>query len=347
MMPVLVLVAVLATAVALGVRRGRPDGDVPARIMAAAANSLPAHRRDWGCAMIAELAQLRGPARRWRFALSALRVVLLLPPGRRRPVLATALAGLLATVAVTAAAAAEIPGLAVAAAVLGLLLCGYATARASRPGRARWTAPGVAVAALAVAGTAAVVVSVTRIVAAHPAAAADGTHLFSVLFALALASCLAVALTPTDDRRVLSWALGAALAGGAAWTVIALVTPLRATGVAGLAWPVGLAVVLAASIGAAVTSGRGQAGARAGLLAAVLSAPVHAAADLTAILQAGHFTLATAYDVAAYPHSGYPDVASYLLSDAMAGEIITGLVAFPLVLSAVALLAARPWPIGN
>ena len=339
-MPVLVLLAVLVPAVVLAVRRGRPDGDVPARVVAAAANSLPAHRRDWGRAMTAELAQLRGPARRWRFALSALRVALLLPSGRRRPMLAAALAGLLATAAVTAAAAAEIPGLALAAAVLGLLLCGYATVRASRPGRARWTAPGVAVAVLALAGTAAAVVSVTRIVVAHPAAAADGTHLFSVLFGVTLAACLAVALTPWSNGPALGWALGAALAGAAAWTVIALVTPVSATGVYGYAWPVGIAVVLAASVGGTAASGSSRAGARAGLLAAALSAPAHVAADLTAILQAGHFTLTSSYDVAAYPHSGYPDVASYLLSDALAGEILTGLVIFPLVLSAVALLGA-------
>ena len=353
-MPVLVLLAVLATAVALGVRRGRAHGDVPARIVAAAADSLSANRRDWGRAMTAELAQLRGRGHRWRFALSALRVALLLPSGRRRPVLVAASSGLLATAAVTAGAAAEVPGLAVAAAALGLLLCGYATVRASRPGRARWTAPGVAVAALALAGTAAAVVSVARIVVAHPAAASDETHLFSVLFALALASCLAVALTPSGDRRALWWALGAALGGAAVWTASALVMPVSATGVAGLGWPVGLAVVLTASIGGTAASGRSRDGARAGLLAAVLSAPAHVAADLTGILQAGHFTLTNAYDVAAYPHSGYPDVASYLLSDTMAGEIITGLVAFPLVLAAIAVLAAgwgvsgrRPWPIGN
>jgi hypothetical protein len=132
----------------------------------------------------------------------------------------------------------------------------------------------------------------------------------------------------------------AALGGAAVWTVSALVMPVSATGVAGLGWPVGLAVVLAASIGGTAASGRSRDGARAGLLAAVLSAPAHVAADLTGILQAGHFTLTNAYDVAAYPHSGYPDVASYLLSDTMAGEIITGLVAFPLVLAAIAVLAA-------
>jgi hypothetical protein len=79
---------------------------------------------------------------------------------------------------------------------------------------------------------------------------------------------------------------------------------------------------------------------RAGLLTAVLTAPMHFAADLTALGQAGHYTLTTSYDVAAFPHSGYPDVASYLLSDSMAGDVLTGLVLYPLVLSVVALLVA-------
>jgi hypothetical protein len=40
------------------------------------------------------------------------------------------------------------------------------------------------------------------------------------------------------------------------------------------------------------------------------------------------------------PHGGYPDAASYLLSDSMAGDVLVGLVLYPLVLSAVALLGA-------
>jgi hypothetical protein len=51
-------------------------------------------------------------------------------------------------------------------------------------------------------------------------------------------------------------------------------------------------------------------------------------------------SLTTSDDVAAFPHSGYPDVASYLLSDSMAGDVLTGLVLYPLVLSVVALLVA-------
>ena len=67
--------------------------------------------------------------------------------------------------------------------------------------------------------------------------------------------------------------------------------------------------------------------------------PEHFAADLTALVQAGHYALTTSYDVAAFPHSGYPGVASYLLSDAMVGDVLVGLVLYPLVLCLLALAA--------
>jgi len=331
-----------------GPRVWPPGGDIPVRIVAAAAAWLPAHRRDWGRAMAAELAHVHDQAGRWRFALGALRIALFLPSGRGRRVLAVALAGLVAAAAVTAVAAAVIPDLALSAAILGLLLGGYATlrtARTARPGGPRWTTPGVMVAVVAVATVTAAIVSVARIALVHPAAAADGTHVFAVLFAVALACYLAVALgqRPTErpaERQALWWALAAALASGAVWTVIDLTTPVQPVGITGYLWPVGAAAVLAASAGAAATTGSAQAGARAGLLTAVLSAPAHFAADLTALVQAGHYALTTPYDVAAFPHSGYPDVASYLLSDSMAGDVLVGLVAYPLVLSLVALAAS-------
>ena len=333
-----------------GPRVWPPGGDIPARIVAAAAAWLPAHLRDWGRAMAAELAHVHDQAGRWRFALGALRIALLLSSGRGRRVLAVTLAGLLAAAATAVTAA--IPDLALSAAVLGLLLGGYATlrtARTARPGCQRWTTPGVLVAVVAVATVTAAIVSVARIALVHPAAAADGTHVFAVLFAVALACYLAIALRqrqterPTErptERQALWWALAAALASGAVWTVIDLTTPIRPVGITGYLWPVGAAAVLAASAGAAATTGSAQAGARAGLLTAVLSAPMHFAADLTALVQAGHYALTTAYDVAAFPHSGYPDVASYLLSDSMAGDVLVGLVAYPLVLSLVALAAS-------
>ena len=318
-----------------------PRDDVPARIVAAAAAWLPAARRDWGRAMAAELAQVHGLADRWRFAAGALSVALFLPSGRGRRVLAVALGGLAAAAAVTAAAAAEIPDLAWSAAVLGVLLGGYAPFRAARPRQPHPTVPGVMVAVLALAAVTAAIVSVARIAVAHPPAAADSTHVFAVLFAVALAGYLAFALTRSRGQAsaVLWWALGAALASGAVWTVIDLTTPVMPVGITGYLWPVGAAAVLAASVGAAAATGDAPAGARAGALTAVLIAPMHFAADLTALVQAGHYTLTTSYDVAAFPHSGYPDVASYLLSDAMAGDVLVGLVLYPLVLCLLALTA--------
>ena len=58
------------------------------------------------------------------------------------------------------------------------------------------------------------------------------------------------------------------------------------------------------------------------------------------LLQLHHYTLATAYDVNAYAHSGYPNVASYVLSDALAGGILAGLVLYPFGLLICAVLGA-------
>ena len=54
--------------------------DSPGRLLAAAVAALPVRRRDWGRAMIAELAEVHGPSARWRFALSCARATLWLPP---------------------------------------------------------------------------------------------------------------------------------------------------------------------------------------------------------------------------------------------------------------------------
>ena len=47
-MPVLVMLGVLTAAGLLLVRGGQADGDLPARIVAAATAWLPARQRDWG-----------------------------------------------------------------------------------------------------------------------------------------------------------------------------------------------------------------------------------------------------------------------------------------------------------
>ena len=61
---------------------------------------------------------------------------------------------------------------------------------------------------------------------------------------------------------------------------------------------------------------------------------------MTALLQVRHYVLTSPYDVAAYAHSGYPTVASYLISDTLGGYIIVGMVLYPLALTGLALLAA-------
>lgn len=53
----------------------------PERLLAWAVRQMPAERREWGAAMLAELGQLQHPATRWQFALSCVRVALF-PPRR-------------------------------------------------------------------------------------------------------------------------------------------------------------------------------------------------------------------------------------------------------------------------
>jgi hypothetical protein len=53
--------------------------DGPQRLLVVAVRLLPKERRDWGIAMLAELAPLQHTATRWRFALGCTRVSLFTP----------------------------------------------------------------------------------------------------------------------------------------------------------------------------------------------------------------------------------------------------------------------------
>ena len=346
---VVTLAALAVIGLAWLLRRSR-SGDTPARIAAVAANRLPAHRQDWGMAMAAELTQVSGRARRWQFAAGLLRVMLFPPSRHPARVLAAALGGLLAAVGATVAAATEVPSMSVFAAAAGLLLGGYATVAASRSHRLRPTVPRVAVGAVALAGVAAAVAAVVRIAVAYPAATTDRTHVFSVLFALALTGCVALALSPVGRAgpkdlsasadTVLWWSLAGVLASGAGWAAVAVTTPATTGGTSALVWPVGTAATLAISAGAAATTRSRLAGLQAGLLTAVLGALMRFTLDLTAIMQVHHYALTSPYDIAAYAHSGYPSVASYVLSDALGGSILGGLVLYPIGLVGVAFVGA-------
>lgn len=339
-MPVVVLLTILAVAGLphlLPVLRGKDGRDAPARIVTFAAGRLPAHRRDWGQAMVAELAQIRDPADRWRFAADALRIVVLPPARHPRRALAVAIAGLAVTAAVTAAAASEVPTLSVFVAGLALLLCGYATVVTSRSLPPHLTGPYAAVVAVALAGVAASVTDVVWIAAVHPAATSDPRHVLSVLLALTLTVYLAVALVPPRGGHpgtMLCWALAGTLICGAIYTAAAL-APGAAPSLIGCAF-----VTLAVGYGASAATRSRLAGARAGLLTVILGALTHFAVATAVLAAVHHYTLTSPYDVAQFHHSGAPDVASYVISDGLAGGIVGGLLIYPVIMTAAALAGA-------
>jgi hypothetical protein len=83
-----------------------------------------------------------------------------------------------------------------------------------------------------------------------------------------------------------------------------------------------------------------RAGIRCGLLVAALTAPVRFAIDLTTLLSGRQYTLTGKYDVAAFPHSGYPTVASYLISDALGGAILASMLIASVLMITTTLLGA-------
>jgi hypothetical protein len=84
--PVLVSAATVVTLLlrqaSRDVDRGR---DVPASLLAWAICAMPAARKEWGLAMVGELAAVPGGMARWRFALSCARAALFLPSGGPGP----------------------------------------------------------------------------------------------------------------------------------------------------------------------------------------------------------------------------------------------------------------------
>ena len=136
------------------------------------------------------------------------------------------------------------------------------------------------------------------------------------------------------------WALGGTGCGYAAWTAVALGTPTKLDGTIGYLWLVGASSAATAAIGATGATRSSAAGIRAGIITAILTAPAHVALDITTLLSKQQYTLSSTYDITAYPHSGYPDIASYLLSDALGGEILVGLIVYPTLLCAIGVTSA-------
>jgi hypothetical protein len=200
--------------------------DPAGRLLAAAVAALPAGRRDWGRAMIAELAEVRGPSARWRFALSCARATLWLPPAGGWLTLALVTGVVVSAVAaVGPAVGAAVPGLTVFAATFtGLVgaMVVVAVARASRP---RLTLPAPTV--LVVVGVAASIAMTVVFLLREPAAARHLPPAATGYLALVLAGCLALAVSfprslGTDRRGPHLAAFGAVVF--AAWFLLAFGT---------------------------------------------------------------------------------------------------------------------------
>jgi hypothetical protein len=174
--------------------------DPPGRLLAAAAATLPDHRREWGMAMHAELAEVQGRSARWRFALSSARAALRLPPvgGWPAPALvATVVAA--AVVAAGPAVEAAVPGLGVfAVSFVGLAgaMVVLAVARSRRP---RLPVPAATV---VVTGGVALAITMTVIfLLRDPAATRYLPPANAVFLAAVLAGCLCIAVAAPRSLR--------------------------------------------------------------------------------------------------------------------------------------------------
>jgi hypothetical protein len=125
---------------------GQSTMDFPARLLAVAVAGLPEERRDWGAAMIAELAQVQGPTRS-RFAAGCARTAFFPPRGDRVPIAATAGVAVLAVVAAGLAAGETLPAMRVFAVAFVGLLGGLTLLAVTRSRPLRPPKSGLAVAA--------------------------------------------------------------------------------------------------------------------------------------------------------------------------------------------------------
>ena len=284
-----------------GARLSSLDG--PGWLLAAAAATLPAGRRDWGAAMTAELAQVQDRAARWRFAAGCARAAAFPPGGDRAAVgVAGALASA-ATAATALATGAALPaGRVFALAFVGLLggLATLTVARSRRVARVGRARPGPAIAGLALVGIAACVAFTTWYLAEYPSTyhgsppttSATLPPVTAVVLAVALAGCLWLALRPPrwllPDRYARRFGIGMALALVAGFV---LTSRLALRGVAGLDGGMmsyllfaPVVVVLAGSAAAGAVGRSFRAGLWACAWATVLGAPLLVAAWLAEAL---------------------------------------------------------------
>lgn len=167
--------------------------DPPGRLLAAAVATLPDHRREWGMAMHAELAEVRGRSARWQFALSSARAVLRLPSLGGWPVLALATGVVAAAVAAAAlTVGAAVPGLGVFAPSFVGLVGAMVVLAVARLRRMRLPVPAPTL--LVTAAVAAAITMTVIFLLRDPAAARYLPPANAVFLAAVLAGCLWIAV---------------------------------------------------------------------------------------------------------------------------------------------------------
>ena len=261
-----------------GVRPGRdsaqpPSRDLAARLLAAATARMPASRRDWGQAMLAELDHIQNRGARWRFALGAARVALALPRAGRSPRLVLLLAGGACCAAAAFYALAPAAGLFAVMLPVLLAVCGWAGLTGSRPEGPARGASRVTAAVMACGVTACVTLAVWA-ARRYPQPADGPDHRYALLcplLAVVLAGYVGLALWVSrrlyDGRRAARCGLAAAMFMAAAWTAGFLLHEQLGLPTSGWAWLPALAAPLAAGALATRQGGHPGDGVIAGLWA--------------------------------------------------------------------------------
>jgi hypothetical protein len=339
------------------VAMGRPD---PARsLVALAAGLLPAARRDWGQAMLAEVDQIQGRAARWRFALGCARVALVAPRQVGGPALLLR-AGLVAgAAAVGVGIYALAPAMAAVAVLFPAVLAGFvwlALLRArSAPGQQE--GPGWPLRAVILGEVAGWVGVVMYAVVRYPAMGAFNLWA-AVAFTGLLAGYVWMALLPprlvTSElaaaRRpalVGGLAAGGLVVAGRAVAHLGEVQVLKGSSwLALLVTPVVVGAVAARSgvADGAAAQVRADVGMRAALQAGVWSGLVGclllAVGGMSAVYLAPTAHVPTdAYTLHAFQASGLPDILTY--------EVLDNLGGLSVLLVAVPLLSAIPAAVGG
>jgi hypothetical protein len=261
-----------------------------------------------------------------------------LPPARRpRRQAVAALLGAIVAAGVSTAAILVVPTIAPFVVTLAVLLAAYASRRAGRSIPHATTLAHRTVACVAVTGLVATVAVICTVAVLHPSATADHAHIVSTLLAFALTIYLASALhEPTRHADTIRYG---ATTGAICLVGVTAVTALTGpdhVGVSPMVSLPGIGICLAVAAGVAIRVGDAAAARRTGLLTAILAAPLQFAVTTISLLTVHHWTSMSAYDQSAYARSGYPDIASYAISDAMGGQVIAGILIGPLILGAVA-----------